>query len=75
MLLVLVILCWPCLAHSQGPTSPEPHFEVSPGPGLENVFYTGRLYVFLSRRTDLEPRKPFRFFDVRTPSGVWDSKV
>ncbi len=31
------------------------------GAGLEKDFYTGRVYEFLSRHDDIEPRKPHRF--------------
>lgn len=77
-LLIWLILGWPWLAHSQesAATLSGPHFDVRLGPDLEKQSFTGkggqdslskgktaRLYVFFSRRNDVEPRKPLRFIN------------
>ena len=63
ILLIFLILGWPCLAHPQGTASLGPQFELSLGPELKKDSYTGRVYVFLTRRNDIEPRKPLRFLN------------
>ncbi len=64
LLVGLIILCPQKLPSQETPkTQSGPCIEVRLGPDLIKVPFTGRVYVFLSQREGIEPRKLLRFLN------------
>lgn len=65
ILVIGLIIAYPCSAHSQVPREAQqgPRIEVRIGSDLIQKPFTGRIYVFLSRREGREPREHLRFLN------------